>query len=339
MTKLKVGLVGFGFSGQTFHAPLICSVPELELSYVVSRNREAVNAILPKVSVVPTMEEVLERPEVQLIVLATPNDLHFDQAKLALLSQKHVVVDKPFTTTSAQAAELLALSKRQGRVLSVFHNRRWDSDYLTVKKLIKQNVLGEIKQMESHFDRYKPDARDRWKEQASRGGGIWNDLGSHLLDQVLHLFGKPDSLWTDVEIQRNQSQGPDYFHAVLRYQKMRVILHSTSYALAEAPRFSIYGTKGNFIKFGFDPQEEHLKKGLMPDSTGYGLDQNSGRLTYKEGSEVKTKTIPSEIGNYRDYYVGVARAILNQEANPVSAEEALQVVELLELPPESADKR
>ena len=330
LQNLNVVLIGYGNSGKTFHAPLIRSTSGLNLTHVVSSNEVKVNYDLPGVRVLKSVEEALLISEVDLVVIATPNDTHFELAKKALSAGKHVVVDKPFTSTSTEARELIELAAKQKRLLSVFHNRRWDSDFLTIKKLIDTKELGELKQFESHFDRYRPEVKNRWKEQSGRGGGILNDLGSHLIDQALQLFGPPDSIQSDLEIQRDGGEGNDYFHISMRYSNLRVILHSTSFASSETPRFAIHGTKGSFVKYGLDTQEDSLKQGVAPESIGFGKDSRDGTISVIVNGVETKKMIVSEIGNYANFYNKVKKSILNYSQNPVTPEQALAVIEILE---------
>jgi len=327
---LNVVLIGYGHSGKTLHAPLIQSVSGLNLTHVVSSNEAKVKYDLPDIHVLKSAEEAFLLPEVDLVVIATPNDTHFELAKRALQAGKHVVVDKPFTSTTAEARELIELAKTQKKLLSVFHNRRWDSDFLTIKKLIETKELGELKQFESHFDRHRPNVKIRWKEQAARGGGILNDLGPHLIDQVLQLFGPPDSIQSDVETQRIGGEGNDYFHISMRYSKLRVILHSTSFASCETPRFVIHGTKASFVKYGLDTQEDSLKQGLLPKSIGFGRDSKDGTLSIINNGVETKKVIVSEVGDYANFYNEVKNSILNNSQNPVLPEQALAVIEILE---------
>ena len=330
LQNLNVVLIGYGNSGKTFHAPLIRSTSGLNLTHVVSSNEVKVNYDLPGVRVLKSVEEALLISEVDLVVIATPNDTHFELAKKALSAGKHVVVDKPFTSTSTEARELIELAAKKKRLLSVFHNRRWDSDFLTIKKLIDTKELGELKQFESHFDRYRPEVKNRWKEQSGRGGGILNDLGSHLIDQALQLFGPPDSIQSDLEIQRDGGEGNDYFHISMRYSNLRVILHSTSFASSETPRFAIHGTKGSFVKYGLDTQEDSLKQGVAPESIGFGKDSRDGTISVIVNGVETKKMIVSEIGNYANFYNKVKKSILNYSQNPVTPEQALAVIEILE---------
>ena len=328
---ISVALIGYGTSGKVLHAPLIQAVPGLKLTHVVSSDPKKVNQDLPDVRVLRNAEDAFSSPEIDLIVIAAPNDLHFSFAKQALTAGKHVVVDKPFTTTALEASELIALAKAKGLVLSVFQNRRWDSDFLTLKKMISENRFGEILQFESHFDRFKPVPKSRWKEQASRGGGLWADLGSHLVDQVLHLFGVPDSIKLDLEVQRSGGEADDYFHVVFHYQKMRVILHSSSFASCETPRFLVHGTLGSFVKNGLDPQEDQLRAGILPTDHAFGFDDRPGVFTRVNSDGVRVEEqVPGEKGSYVRFYEILRDSIVLGTPPPVMPESALQVIELLQ---------
>ena len=236
---IRVGLIGYGYASKTFHAPLIGGTSGMTLAAISSSDEAKVRADWPTVSVVADPQQLFSDPSLDLIVIPTPNDTHYPLAKAALEAGKHVVVDKPFTVTLSQARELEALARRCGRLLSVFHNRRWDSDFLTVKSLINDGTLGEVSYFESHFDRYRPEVRNRWREQGGPGSGIWYDLGPHLLDQAITLFGLPVSMAVDLAQLRPGAQSTDYFHAVLAYPQRRVILHSTVLAAAETARYIV----------------------------------------------------------------------------------------------------
>lgn len=268
---IRVGLIGYGYASKTFHAPLISGTPGMTLAAVASSDENKVHADWPAMPVVSGPERILNDPNIDLVVIPTPNDTHFPLAKAALEAGKHVVVDKPFTVTLSQARELEALAKSGGRLLSVFHNRRWDSDFLTVKALINEGLLGEVGYFESHFDRYRPQVRNRWREQGGPGSGIWYDLAPHLLDQVVNLFGLPVSMQVDLAQLRPGSQSTDYFHAVLAWPQRRVVLHGTLVAAAETARFIIHGSRGSYVKYGLDPQEERLKSGEPPAAGRLGI--------------------------------------------------------------------
>ncbi|MDU7389278.1 oxidoreductase [Atlantibacter hermannii] len=337
--NIRVGLIGYGYASKTFHAPLIVGTPGMTLSAVSSSDASKVHADWPNVTVVSDPKQLFNDPSLDLIVIPTPNDTHFPLARAAMEAGKHVVVDKPFTVTLSQARELEAMAKSRGLVLSVFHNRRWDSDFLTLKGLIAEGKLGEVSYFESHFDRYRPQVRNRWREQAGPGSGIWYDLGPHLIDQALVLFGVPVSITVDMAQLRPDAQTTDYFHAVLTYPQRRVVLHSTMLAAAESARYIVHGTRGSYVKFGLDPQEDRLKAGERPPQEDWGYDMRDGVLTLAVGDELDAQTLLTVPGNYPAYYAAIRDALNGQGENPVPASQAIRVMELIELGIESAKHR
>ncbi|NBC99491.1 oxidoreductase [Atlantibacter hermannii] len=337
--NVRVGLIGYGYASKTFHAPLIVGTPGMTLAAVSSSDASKVHADWPGVSVVSDPKQLFNDPDIDLIVIPTPNDTHFPLARAAMEAGKHVVVDKPFTVTLSQARELEALAKSRGLVLSVFHNRRWDSDFLTLKGLIAEGRLGEVSYFESHFDRYRPQVRNRWREQAGPGSGIWYDLGPHLIDQALVLFGVPVSITVDMAQLRPDAQTTDYFHAVLTYPQRRVVLHSTMLAAAESARYIVHGTRGSYVKFGLDPQEDRLKAGERLPQQDWGYDMRDGVLTLASGDELDAQTLLTVPGNYPAYYAAIRDALNGQGENPVPASQAIRVMELIELGIESARHR
>jgi predicted dehydrogenase len=328
---LRVGLVGYGFASKTFHSPLIAGTPGLELAVVSSSDTSKVHADWPSVQVVDSPEKIFADPTIDLVVIPTPNTTHFPLAQQALEAGKHVIVDKPFTVTLGEARSLDILAKEKGKVLSVFHNRRWDSDFLTVQALINEGTLGEIVYFESHYDRFRPQVQPRWRENDELGSGIWYDLGSHLLDQALRLFGLPDTLQSDLAVVRPGGKAVDYFNTTLTYGRRRVVLHSTVYACAETARFIVQGEKGSFVKYGLDTQEESLKAGQRPPQAKWGEDNRDGVLTLSHEGVLADKPLPTLPGDYPAYYAGVRDAILGRGENPVPASDAIRVMELIEL--------
>jgi len=336
---LQVAVLGYGFGGKTFHAPLVSGIPGMRLTHIVSSDPAKVNKDWPEVTVLPKPEDAFALPEIDLVVVATPNETHFDSARRALQAGKHVVVDKPFTTTEKEALELEALAKKSGKVISVYQNRRWDGDFLTIRKLMKSGTLGEVVQFESHFDRFRPELRISWKEQPRPGAGLWYDLAPHLIDQALQLFGLPETVYADFAQQRTDTKMDDYFHALLRYGQMRVILHASALIAGKALRFAVNGRKGSFTKYGLDTQEDALIAGERPKSgTDWNRDPQSGVLMLAQGSEFETRTLPNEPGNYLHYYEAVRDAIMHGAPNPVPAEEALAVMRVLDLGLRSAQE-
>ncbi|MFN2992133.1 oxidoreductase [Serratia plymuthica] len=337
--KIRVGLVGYGYASKTFHAPLIVGTPGVELAAVSSSDAGKVHADWPAMTVVSDPQALFDDPSIVLIVIPTPNDTHFPLAQQAMAAGKHVVVDKPFTVTLSQAQELKRQAEQSSTLLSVFHNRRWDSDFLTLKALLKEGALGEVVYFESHFDRFRPEVRQRWREQAGAGTGIWYDLGPHLIDQALQLFGKPQTLFVDLGELRPGSQSVDYFHAVLNYGNRRVVLHGTVLAAAETARYIVHGTQGSFIKFGLDPQEDRLKAGERLPQADWGYDMRDGVVTLSRDGILAEKPLLSIPGNYPAYYAAIRDAINGEGENPVPAGDAIKVMEMIELGIESAKQQ
>ncbi|TXY26130.1 oxidoreductase [Vibrio mimicus] len=329
---LKVGLIGYGFAGKTFHAPFIVNNPNMVLAKVASRDAEKVHADHPNVEVVSTPEAVFSDAKIDLVVIPTPNDTHFPLARAALAAGKHIIVDKPFTLTSEEAQTLAKQAKEAELLLSIYHNRRFDSGFLTLKSLFDSGKLGDIKYFETHFDRYRPFPQKRWREAATLGSGIWYDLGAHLIDQALQFFGKPTAISADLGMIRPGSEAVDYFHVQLHYPDVKVVLHATTVAAAESPVYIVHGMKGSYVKYGLDPQENALKAGQMPmGQSNWGYDSRDGEVILSQDSgELVIETYPNLAGNYGDYYDEVAEAIINGGPNPVTAHEAAEVIRIIE---------
>lgn len=323
---VKTGLIGYGFAGSTFHAPVLSAVAGLELAAVASSKPEAVRRDWPDAIVYPDAAQLLADPAIELVVIAAPNDAHFSLAQAALAAGKHVVVDKPFTVSSAEAESLIAAAARSGKVLSVYHNRRWDADFLTLKSVIDSGALGRVASMESHFDRFRPEIRQRWREQDGPGSGLLYDLGPHMLDQAVQLFGMPQRLFADLASQRDGAQAVDYVHLVLYYGAMRVVLQAGALVQAPTPRFAVHGDKGSFVKFGLDTQEDALKAGGRPGGAGWGRDPVHGEL-YLDGA---VQSVTMQDGCYQCYYEGMVEAIRHGAPAPVSAADALATIRLIE---------
>src|SRR5579859_1540451 len=336
--SLNVALVGYGYVGKTFHAPLIAATPGLTLHTTVSSKPDTVRADYPNTKVQADLAAALADREIHLVVIATPNELHAHQAHQALDAGKHVVVDKPFTLTVAEAKAVIAHAGSAKRLLSVFHNRRWDADFLTLQRLIGEGTLGKVRQFTSHYDRFRPVVRDRWREWDVPGAGTWYDLAPHLIDQALVLFGQPDGISADIQKQREGAKAPDYFHAVLFYQDIRVILHSSCLVTDSRFRFAAHGTRGSLVKQGLDRQEDALKAGRTPGDSGWGEDDGAAWLTVAgEDDSPQSAPLTLEAGDYRRFYMGVRDAIAGTGANPVPGEQALKVMKLIMLGMESAD--
>jgi len=339
-SPVRVALVGYGNAGRIFHAPLVSGMPGLALRCIVSSKPETVAGDWPAVPVVATPQQAFADPEIDLVVIATSNQSHHPLAKEALLAGKHVVVDKPFTVTLAQAEDLLAVARAQERVLTVFQNRRWDADFLALRQVLASGKLGRIVHFESHFDRYRPDVPSRWRDDDLPGSGLWFDLGAHVVDQALQLFGCPEDLQLDLALQRDGARTNDYFHAQLRYGSrdpgLRVILHGSALVPALGPRFTVHGTLGSFVKHGLDTQEDALKAGGRPQWNGqggtlgdWGRDPLVGEVVRHVDGQAKAEPAPDVAGNYLAFYAQLLAHLRGQAPVPVKATEVHQLMALL----------
>ncbi len=339
--KIRIGLIGFGLSGRVFHATLLKALPEYEIVKVYTSRPQELATELPNAKAVTNVDEIFQDPNIDLVINTAPNAFHYTYSAAALEAGKHVVVEKPFVNTAAEGQKLLSLAIKNKKVLTVFQNRRWDADFLTVKKLIESGRLGEIRVFESHFDRLRPVPRlDKWREQIGPGTGIFYDIGSHLLDQALVLFGKPDDMHADIEIQRPNAVVDDYFHVILKYKNMRVILHSSSFT-DQSPRFYIQGAQASFMKFGLDPQEDALRRGENPTHPNFGQEDKTqyGTLTTWVDSKKKTEIIPSEIGDYAAFYRNLYLHLKGESKHPpVDPAQSLEVIRWIESAHASAKK-
>jgi predicted dehydrogenase len=324
---VRVGLIGYGYAGKTFHASLIQSVSGLRLTIVGSSKPDVVLADLPGVAVCFNMEEVATHPEVDLLVIASPNESHYPLADAALRAGKHVVVDKPFTVNLADARSLVQLARERGQLLSVFHNRRWDSEVLATKAIVESGVLGTISHFETHIDRFRPQVRQRWREQTGPGAGLWFDLGPHLIDQAVQLFGLPQTINASFAVLREGGETDDWAHVQLNYRSLRVILHTSLLVSGGVPRSVLHGTLGSWAKFGGDVQERQLVAGVLPGSAGFGYDPDPGILY--EGATGKQTRIPAPPVNQSDYYLGIREALWGRQPNPVPPEQASAVMSIL----------
>ena len=342
---VQVALIGYGSAGRIFHAPLISGVPGLALACICSSKPEAVHADWPGMRVVTTPDAVFADPGIDVVVIATSNVSHYPLAMTALLAGKHVVVDKPCTVTLTETEDLLATARAHNRVLTVFQNRRFDADFLALQQVLASGELGRVVHFESHFDRYRPVVPERWREQAIAGSGLWFDLGAHLLDQVLQLFGPPDDIQVDLACQRDGAQVNDYFHAQLRYppvhQGLRVILHGSALVPSPGPRFVVHGTHGTFVKYGLDVQEDALKAGGRPQwgaTANWGRDPLVGTVTMPTDAGPELTAAPDVPGNYLTYYAQLCAHLQGEQTLPtVTPEQVHQVMQLLTLGQTSAE--
>ena len=335
---IKTALVAFGLSGKALHAPFIVGNPDFQLVKVVERHAAESVKLYPQVQLCRSLDEVLADDTVELVVITTPNVYHHDMAMQTLKAGKHVVLEKPFTVTSSEARELISLAKEKEKMLTVFQSRRWDGGFLTVQDLIKQQVLGTLAEVESNYDRYRPLLKGSWKEEAEAGGGILFDLGPHLIDQSLVLFGPPKSVFADIRQERPSGKTDDAFDLLLDYGDLKVNLRAGMLARVERPHFLLKGVEGSFIKYGMDPQEPLLRMGHPVGGENWGKEEESewGTLhTSWKGITFKGK-VETRRGDYGGFYRNIAAHLREGKPLAVLPEQALQVMEVLELAQKSA---
>ena len=325
---VRVALIGFGYAGRMFHAPLIAATPGLMLAVIGSRQSANAGSAYPDAEIVADPLAAVRHRDVDLVVIATPNDTHVPLADAALRAGKHVVVDKPFTITLAEARALATRATEVGQLLSVFQNRRFDSDFLGIARELAAGRVGDVVELRSEFSRYRPEVRDRWRERPGPGSGMWYDLGPHLIDQALVLFGAPDTVDADLQVQRRGGSTVDWFHAVLGYGRRRVIIESSMLAADAKTRFLVRGTTGSLTKHGADLQEDQLKAGETPGSPGWGHDPDP--LIFTSGDEGTPTEIASPAGDWRGYYAAVRDAVREEGEPPVTPEQATTVMAVIE---------
>lgn len=339
---IDVGLIGYGLAGRAFHAPVIRAVPGLRLAAIVQRSGKDAAEKYPDLPIVRSVEELLSIPEIRLVVIATPNDTHSDFAKQSLAAGKDVVVDKPFTTTIEEAQALVAFAKEEGRLLTVYQNRRYDGDFQAIRKLVAERTLGRIVRFETNYDRYRPQLKPgAWRETTRAGSGILFDIAPHLIDHALVLFGLPEAVTADVRVEREGTAADDAFDVMLHYPgALRAVLRSSILAAAQRPRFVLLGTGGSFVKQTFDPQENNLRNGRIPTDGAWGAEpeENWGVLTVPSGDGWAQKRISSVNCDYRDYYANVRDALLGKAELAITPEWALDVMRLLEMARESSQR-
>jgi scyllo-inositol 2-dehydrogenase (NADP+) len=339
--SITVGLVGFGFAARVLHLPLIRDAG-MDIVAVVTRQHAMAREMLPRAEALPDLDSLLSRPGLDLIVIATPNHLHCPQALAALERGKHVVVDKPLALSTLECDRLIdAAATHEGR-LAVFQNRRWDSDFLTLKRLIAEDRLGPVVAFEARWDRYRPNVPDRWRERPDLGGGLLYDLGAHLIDQSLCLFGMPEWLEAEVYTQRVGAIADDAFQIRMGQGKLRVSLGVSSIAADAALRYRLHGLKASFRKSGLDVQEQQLRDGMSPADPVFGLEPEAqwGELT--EGLSQERRAVPAERGRWREFYQAMRRSIEEGREVPVpvpprEVRRVLQIIEAARL--SSAERR
>src|SRR5450830_1274293 len=327
---LQLGLMGYGFAGSTFHAPVIAHSGRSAVAVIATAQTERARNDYPEADIVPDFEALLARTDIDGIVIATPNDTHFALARRALNAGKHVVVDKPVTLSGADAAALALLARQRGLLFAPFHNRRWDGDFLTLRALISAGRLGRIRHFESHFDRFRPSVPQRWREQAAHGGGLLFDLGPHLIDQALALFGAPQALSATLRQQRDQAQVPDYIHLQLHYADKEIILHASALTALPPPRFTVHGTRGSYVISGLDVQEDQLKAGLRPGAAGFGKNP-PGCLCEADSAGDRQAQLATQDGDYVGFYRALADTLLDGKPFPIAPQDAVDVMRIIDL--------
>jgi len=340
---IDVGLIGFGLGGKAFHAPVIAAVEGMRLAAVLQRHESTAAHIYPGVKIVRTVDELLAIESIKLVAISTPNDSHFSYVRACLEANRDVVVDKPFTTTLAEAKELAELARKRGRLLTVYQERRLDGDFATLKKLIADGELGRLVHFEETFDRCRARVRDSWKEKVGPGCGVFWDLAPHLIDHALVLFGAPEALLADIRMERDGARNADAFDVTFYYSNgFRAVMASTTLAPVARPHFRVRGTRAEFIKQGLDPQEALLRAGQPMGGESWGLEnaQEWGTVSTNAGDKaIEDKKIPSERGDYRAFYENVRDVMLGKAKPLVTLEEALRVMYALELSEASSAQR
>lgn len=346
MATVKVGLIGFGMAGRIFHAPLIAAVKGFELAVIRESREENIKIArnrYPDARIVPDTSDIINDKNIDLVVVAVPNKHHHSLAKEALNAGKHVVVEKPFTVTTEQADELISLAGKTGKTLTVYQNRRWDSDFLTVQKVLKSGMLGRLVEYESHYDRFRNTIRpNTWKEEGTPGTGLLYDLGSHLIDQALVLFGVPQAITADIRNQRDESKIPDNAELIMHYEKLKVTIKTGMLIKEPLPKYILLGTDGSFIKYGLDVQEEALNSGALPaDDENWGAEPEEiwGTInTTYNGISFRGK-VQSEAGNYLRFYENLYASLNDQEELQVKPAQARNTIRVIELAMKSNEEK
>jgi scyllo-inositol 2-dehydrogenase (NADP+) len=339
---IRVGVVGFGLAGRIFHTAVISAVPGFQLQGIVKPSGDEARSAYPNVPCYRSLPEMLGDTSIQLVVVATPSHMHFELAEQCLRQQRNVVVDKPFTLTTEEAARLIEMARERKLLLSAYQNRRWDGDFRTVRHILASGQLGRLVSYESHFDRFRPQARHNvWRESGGPGSGILLDLGTHLIDQATTLFGTPDRVAANVRIERDNGATDDAFDVRLIYDREHMLvvkLSASTLARIPGARFTLHGTHGSYVKYGLDPQEEQLKSDMRFDSPGFGVDPESDWGTLQIGDQPPQR-IPTERGDYRGYYENLRDALLGRDKLAVTPEQAWRTTYLVELARKASAER
>ncbi|NOR87681.1 MAG: oxidoreductase [Bacteroidales bacterium] len=342
MKIINTAIIGFGLSGRVFHAPFIHEHPGFQLSKVVERHRKDAQAIYHGIETIRSFEEILADESIELVVICTPNIYHYSMAKASLEAGKDIVIEKPFMPNSAKADEIIKLAEKKERNIFVYQNRRWDGDFLSLKKLLNQGTLGEIKYFESHFDRFSPiRTRAAWRDEVLAGSGILFDLGSHLIDQAYALFGSPLTIKANIQAQRKGSKVDDFFHIRMRYSSHEVVVTAGMLVKDHQLRFIIKGSKGSYTKNGLDPQETELNKGNLPKGKDWGKEssENWGTLILDDNKQLQHSKLETEAGDYMAFYQNVYEVIAHKKELAIKLSDASNVIKIIEKAFESNAKK
>jgi scyllo-inositol 2-dehydrogenase (NADP+) len=338
---IKVGILSYGMSGKVFHAPLLHVNPGFTIAKIMQRTGNNALEQYPYTEIVRNTRDITGDPEIDLVLVNTPDHTHYDFAREALKAGKHVVVEKPFVLNINEGEALIALAAKKGKILTVFQNRRWEGDFLTIRKIIGQNLLGRLVEFEAHFDRFRNFIRNSWKEKPENNTGTLYNLGSHLIDQAVVLFGMPSAVYADIRKQRTGAMVDDLFDLSLIYSDIKVTLKGSYLVREPGPRFILHGTEGSFVKHGTDPQEEALNAGHSPDEPGWGtepeekwgiLNTNTGGLHFRG----RIETVP---GCYPEFYNSLYETLLKGSELAVKPQESLRVIRIIRAAYESQEKR
>lgn len=331
--SINTAIIGYGKSAKQFHTPLLKFVPGFKVTTVLQRSKNDASNDFKGVKIVRNLKDLLKDDSISLVIITTPNNLHFEQAFDCLNAGKHVVVEKPFTITTEQSEKLIRLARDRKKIVTVFQNRRWDGDYLTLRKILKEGKIGSVLEFESRYNRYRLLKKEEvWKETSIDGSGILYDLSPHLIDQVIQLFGMPERLFADLRHQRG-GKADDWFTIDLFYPTLKVTLRAGMLVTDPTPRFILRGDKGAFVKYGMDVQEEQLSSGMQPDEKGFGVESESsyGTLYTTIDGDIKEELVKTLNGNYADFYTGLFDAIVNKKDVPVEPESVKKVIKIIEL--------
>ena len=331
--KIKTAITSYGLSGQAFHGPFLKVNPGFEVVQILERSKKLSAGLFPQAKIVRSYDEILKNDEVELVVVNTPDHLHYEMAKAAIMAGKHLIVEKPVTLKSVEAEDLLKLSERYGVVFTVFQNRRWDGDFLTVQKILKQGNLGRLVEFESHYDRYRRNiTQDTWKEIGDEYAGVLYGLGSHMVDQALMLFGKPKEVTAHLKIIRTDGIVTDYYDIQLEYENLSALLKCSYLTMNPGPRYILNGEYGTFLKWGLDPQEDVSRAGLLPGGENWGKEPKEywGILMYEKEGVRYEKKVETIAGNYAIFYNNVFGAVREGKELLVKPQQAIEGLKILE---------